>query len=381
METIDTYKNTSRGGDHMLGMVMEVHDNTLIVLSNEGEFVQIQPNHSKVSIGDQISYQASDIIGSKMKTFNKLGSLVASLFIACFIGLTSYAYTQPFGYVNIDINPSAVISYNWFQNVLNIHALNPDGEKLVSSIDNSDGYSINEIVDEIINLSVEKGYIAKDLTNIIYISVSDRYSEKRSLDILQSLDTSLSLPLSTDEVLVHGDTGSFNAFRKTNQSPTKKLIEDSLLNNHDNQTIYKSSNPIENIIKKELKKTSEPPVEIKNETKNTDKNIQNSAPTKDNENPPKDNNGGNSSDSTPKSNNGNEKKDPPLLEEKPSIPETDVKPPVNSNTNIQESTDTNPNLNESNEKTNVNQNEAKEKSDDKEIKENSNKNMDKNKKK
>ncbi len=57
--------------------------------------------------------------------------MAASVLLAMVIGLTGYGYTQTFGYLNLDINPSIIISYNWFQRVIHVESLNEDGEAIL----------------------------------------------------------------------------------------------------------------------------------------------------------------------------------------------------------------------------------------------------------
>lgn len=80
--------------------------------------------------------------------------------------------------VTIDINPSIEISLNDSDEVINISAINADGELLIDRSVNFKGLSLDRTIEIIIAAAIEKGFIVNDTEeNIILIDVSSNKLE------------------------------------------------------------------------------------------------------------------------------------------------------------------------------------------------------------
>jgi hypothetical protein len=80
--------------------------------------------------------------------------------------------------VTIDINPSIEITLNDDDEVINIRAINPDGELLIDRNINFKGLSLDKTIEVIIAAAIEKGFIVDDTEdNIILIDVSSTQLE------------------------------------------------------------------------------------------------------------------------------------------------------------------------------------------------------------
>lgn len=84
-------------------------------------------------------------------------------------------------YVTIDINPSVELIVNHKEIVTHAHALNDDGEVLLSAVDVV-GLSVDDAMDLIINTAIELGYIDVDSEEIV-VSVATPMENDQSYKI------------------------------------------------------------------------------------------------------------------------------------------------------------------------------------------------------
>ncbi|WP_040210422.1 anti-sigma-I factor RsgI family protein [Clostridium polynesiense] len=102
----------------------------------------------------------------------------------------------PKNYVAIDINPSIELVTNQYDNVVSVNAVNKDAEKLISDLEII-GLKIKDAVKQIVEKSVEFGYIKADKANEILITGS---ISNKSKDILEKVDESVKETLEANKV-------------------------------------------------------------------------------------------------------------------------------------------------------------------------------------
>lgn len=80
----------------------------------------------------------------------------------------------------VDINPSVMVTTDKEGNVVNVSALNKDGDVLLASGNISDGSKLETCIENIINISMQLGYIDMDsLNNAVSLSI---YSNGKNVD-------------------------------------------------------------------------------------------------------------------------------------------------------------------------------------------------------
>jgi len=96
--------------------------------------------------------------------------------------------------VTIDINPSIEITLNDNDEVINITAINTDGELLIDRDINFKGLSLDKTIEIIIAEAIKKGFIVDDdEENIILIDVSSN-----KLEIKERIEQSLEVKISSE---------------------------------------------------------------------------------------------------------------------------------------------------------------------------------------
>lgn len=168
----------------MRGLVLEVREKTFILMSPHGEVVERPLPKGNVAVGQKMQFD----IKSEHKLPQMRSALAfASLLMVCLVSAAGYGYTQPFGAVNLDINPSFQMTYNAFEQVLNVKSLNADGDMVLRGQPSFRHQSVTETVQTIITAAQQKGFISANRQNVIYYAVSDRYSVAREERVLSAL--------------------------------------------------------------------------------------------------------------------------------------------------------------------------------------------------
>ena len=125
----------------MKGIVLEELKDKLIVLTDKGDFIEIDKLSEKVEIGEEIVIKGQK---TNIKKTLKRSALAAAVFCMVMLGsYTAYASLVTQGYVSISINPSdnksasMEMAYNSFGKIIKFHCpLRVRGRKKASSITN-----------------------------------------------------------------------------------------------------------------------------------------------------------------------------------------------------------------------------------------------------
>ncbi|MBS4539081.1 anti-sigma factor domain-containing protein [Clostridium sp. D2Q-11] len=161
----------------MKAVVMEVMEEKLIVLTKDGRFVEIEKERKSIDIGQEISF-------TEKRNYNynsNIRRFIAAAAIFIFMmtsGYGVYGYYNPFGYVNVDINPSVEIAYNLYDRVINVEGINEDGQYITEELKEYKNRKIDEVVSKVIDKAMENGYMEED-ENAVLITLTD---EKNNID-------------------------------------------------------------------------------------------------------------------------------------------------------------------------------------------------------
>ncbi|MEG0125334.1 MAG: hypothetical protein RR816_04555 [Clostridia bacterium] len=101
------------------------------------------------------------------KTMNVRAKTLQRLFLGLFcfalaagIGVGASAYLQPAAYVSLDVNPSIEYTLNTFDQVLSVHAVNDDGQKILQKLSLADlnNATIDEAIEATLAEIAKEGY-------------------------------------------------------------------------------------------------------------------------------------------------------------------------------------------------------------------------------
>lgn len=142
------------------GIVLEVDDDFVTLLTPEGEFVQVKNEHD-CEIGEEIEGR---VMGKPIVRHHSLRYVILSLVAACvliFATLFHLPSNEVYAYMSIDINPSVEIGVNEQLQVLKIQAYNREGKDIVSRLSDWNKKKFVDVTREIIELSMKRGYLQK----------------------------------------------------------------------------------------------------------------------------------------------------------------------------------------------------------------------------
>ncbi len=136
----------------MKSLVVEIKGKFAAVLSDDGSVIKVR--NRNYAVGQEIllekaAYQPKDgnesglllkekekgMIMNKLHLTKKLAVCAACVVILLLCsGTVAWAYTSPYSYVSLDVNPSIYYTLNRFDQVINVKAVNDDGKIILEKI-------------------------------------------------------------------------------------------------------------------------------------------------------------------------------------------------------------------------------------------------------
>ncbi|GAA0079083.1 hypothetical protein UT300005_34620 [Clostridium sp. CTA-5] len=147
------------------GILMEIKKDYAIVMNELGLMDSIKLKDGMI-IGQKIFYFQEDIVNlnanksiNKLSLFKTFGTF-AALFLLIFTFFQPFAYQKAYAVVSLDINPSIQIEVNNKKKIVKVEGINADGKNIdLSSVN---GLDINDGIENIKSILVEKNYLNKD---------------------------------------------------------------------------------------------------------------------------------------------------------------------------------------------------------------------------
>ena len=161
----------------MKGIVVDLNGKYAIVLDKKGGFIKVR-NNGKFVVGNEIDIGLK-VTNHNFKALSKVVSVAAGLLLIFGIGIGGYAYSMPYNYINVDINPSLEFTVNIFGVVLDVKGLNRDGEDLIKT-SSYNHIKIDKAVGDFIEAALDKGFLEDVDKNAVMITVSGKNDEKLS---------------------------------------------------------------------------------------------------------------------------------------------------------------------------------------------------------
>lgn len=163
----------------MKAVITEIRGAKAAVLQDDGSIRLLENKDYK--IGQVVELKTT-------KWYNKATRWVAAAAAVLMVtsGAASYAYLNPVATVSLDVNPSLEFRVNTFDKVINVKALNVDGEQILKELDLK-GMEIDEAIDAAIDEMVEQEFINKNEENAVSVTIQHK-NEKKQNDLKVLLD-------------------------------------------------------------------------------------------------------------------------------------------------------------------------------------------------
>ncbi|MFS0824078.1 anti-sigma factor domain-containing protein [Bacillus sp. 1P02SD] len=177
------------------GIVMDVNDEYITMLTPDGEFVKAKHMKESYEIGEEMTFfPINERVShtSKRRFFQVkkwryalASSLVAILLLSLFIPFSSS--DEVYAYMSIDINPSFEVGLDENLHVVSLEALNNEAKELLESIPDWKNSTLDSITEKIIQHSKDNGYLKDGKQVLITTVVADTHDQKIDQELQQGI--------------------------------------------------------------------------------------------------------------------------------------------------------------------------------------------------
>ncbi len=160
----------------MKAIVIDLKNGFAAAFSDDGSIVKLK--NKNYTIGQVIEVKEQSFVQANKRKKWFTSALCAAALI-CVLGTGVWAYSTPYSYVSLDVNPSVEYSVNRFQRVLTVNAVNDDGQEIIDEIDieKLKNISIDDAIKSTVLQIAENGYFAEDEEGGIVITTSGENAE------------------------------------------------------------------------------------------------------------------------------------------------------------------------------------------------------------
>ena len=261
------------------GIVMDIDDKFLTLLTPDGQFLRAKKQKSTCVIGEEITFTPFTKI---IPAFGKKSIAAAAVLIILLGSLFPlHQNNQAYAYMSIDAKPSIELAINKKMQVVKLTPYNKDGKKITAKIGVWEKKDIEAISQTIIKEMKKQGYLKKNQTVIISAVKAENPEKKTDIQLTKNIKEIKEMvkEINIKPVIINGSEKDMEKAHHEGIT-TGKYKEKSLDSRND-------STP--NMIKgdgmslKDKKAVSDPATEVSKPIENGNE--------KGNENPPSENNG------------------------------------------------------------------------------------------
>lgn len=178
------------------GVVMEVNDLYLTLLTSNGEFLRARKMDRIYSIGEEIDFfPVTDYLHSKKtKSFKNLLTLktvwmtMAVLMISLGSIIPVYQSNKAYAYMTIDAGTSMEMGLNKDMQVVELEGFNNEAEKIISQLDNWKKMDVSELTSIILKELKEDGHITQTEPVVISTVNTDKLRENGTAKLQENIE-------------------------------------------------------------------------------------------------------------------------------------------------------------------------------------------------
>lgn len=147
------------------GIVLEVHDDYVTMLTPDGEFLKSRKQMGQVDIGEEIIFfpmHRGAAEKRKLTSFIKMKWAIVTLLTAAVLFLSfypKYVNNQVYAYVSLDVNPSLELGLNKNMQVVSIDAFNDEAKLLLPRLGDWKNEELSKVSADIMKLIRQEGYL------------------------------------------------------------------------------------------------------------------------------------------------------------------------------------------------------------------------------
>lgn len=147
------------------GIVLEVHDDYVTMLTPDGEFLKSRKQKGQVDIGEEIIFfplHRGATEKRKLSSFLKMKWAIVTMLTAAVLFLSfypKYVNNQVYAYVSLDVNPSLELGLNKNMQVVSIDAFNDEAKLLLPRLGDWKNEDLSKVSSDIMELIRQDGYL------------------------------------------------------------------------------------------------------------------------------------------------------------------------------------------------------------------------------
>ncbi|MEH7436536.1 anti-sigma factor domain-containing protein [Neobacillus drentensis] len=174
------------------GIIMEINEGFLTLLTPEGEFLQSRKQNQPYSLGEEIYFFPIESVNGfktkrSIKNMFKLKTAWAVMVaLIIFIGtfIPNHQNNKAYAYMSIDVNPSVELGVNKQMKVVELTGYNKEGKEIISHLKDWKKEDVSELTKAILSEMKKAGYL-KEHHQVIISTVRIEQPEQKVEDKLQ----------------------------------------------------------------------------------------------------------------------------------------------------------------------------------------------------
>ncbi|MGJ7910441.1 anti-sigma factor domain-containing protein [Neobacillus sp. LXY-1] len=183
------------------GIVMEIDEAFLTLLTPDGEFLRTKKLEQPYSIGEEIYFfpleQTADAKALKVNRFFKakpiwLSAAALLVFLSTFIPF--YQNNKAYAYMSIDVNPSIELGLNKKMQVVELTGFNKEGKQVISHLKDWKKVDVSSLTEKILTEIKKEGYLKKNnhiIISTVRMEHPETEVEKRLQDNIKEIKTAV----------------------------------------------------------------------------------------------------------------------------------------------------------------------------------------------
>ncbi|HWO74920.1 MAG TPA: anti-sigma factor domain-containing protein [Bacillus sp. (in: firmicutes)] len=167
------------------GIIMDIHDKTVIVLTNDGQFLTThKKDYVHYQLGDEILIDSVETKAKSKRLFSPPSKVWMASAAAIVLLLASFLFNfgvseqKVYAYVTVDINPSFELKLDDELNIIEIAPLNEEAEKVLAHYKNWEDQPLKIVTSSLIKESQSEGFLTSEQTVILSTVLVEEKEEK-----------------------------------------------------------------------------------------------------------------------------------------------------------------------------------------------------------
>lgn len=159
----------------MQGTIMKITESQVVVLSEDGRFVNLPKTNAFHALGERIEFSPPMREKKRKKRFfSSLSGLAAAVLLFSIIGLQQFmnpVVQSPVALIALDINPSLEFELDSEQKVVKVHSLNSDAVELMDQLD-TNGERFDSAYQKVLTKAKRMGYLERSQGTVMLTLVA-----------------------------------------------------------------------------------------------------------------------------------------------------------------------------------------------------------------